>query len=46
MGILEQDISNLIFSQVGGEDEVYLSGDYIDAKFEEGGLEKFQIIAS
>lgn len=36
-------ISNVTFSQVGGEDEVYLNGDYIDAKFEEGGLEKFQL---
>ena len=33
--------SNLSFSQIDGEDEVYLGGDFIDAKFENGGLEKF-----
>lgn len=29
------------FSQIQGEDEVYLNGDRIDAKFNGGGLEKF-----
>ncbi|MCF6133351.1 energy transducer TonB [Flavobacterium wongokense] len=29
------------FSQIQGEDEVYLSGDRIEAKFNGGGLEKF-----
>lgn len=29
------------FSQIQGEDEVYLSGERIDAKFNGGGLEKF-----
>lgn len=29
------------FSQIQGEDEVYLSGDTIDAKFNGGGLENF-----
>ena len=29
------------FSQLGGEDEVYLSGDRIEAKFNGGGLENF-----
>lgn len=33
--------SNLCFSQIGGEDEVYLGGDFIDAKFQNGGVEKF-----
>lgn len=33
--------SNLSFSQLGGEDEVYLGGDFIDAKFQNGGVEKF-----
>ena len=33
--------SNIGFSQIGGEDEVYLGGDFIDAKFQNGGLEKF-----
>ncbi|HLO72902.1 MAG TPA: energy transducer TonB [Flavobacterium sp.] len=33
--------SNLSFSQLGGEDEVYLGGDTIDAKFQEGGIDKF-----
>lgn len=32
---------NMGFSQIGGEDEVYLGGDFIDAKFQNGGLEKF-----
>ncbi|WP_298136741.1 energy transducer TonB [Flavobacterium sp.] len=29
------------FSQVGGEDEVYLGGDAVDAKFQGGGMDKF-----
>jgi hypothetical protein len=29
------------FSQIQGEDEVYLSGDRIEAKFEGGGIENF-----
>jgi hypothetical protein len=29
------------FSQIGGEDEVYLNGDRIDAKFNGGGFDKF-----
>lgn len=29
------------FSQIGGEDEVYLNGDVIDARFNGGGLDKF-----
>ena len=33
--------SNLCFSQIGGEDEVYLGGDFIDAKFQNEGVEKF-----
>ena len=33
--------SNLGFSQLGGEDEVYLAGEFIDAKFQSGGIEKF-----
>lgn len=33
--------SNLSFSQIGGEDEVYLNGDLIDAKFQDGDVEKF-----
>ena len=33
--------SNLCFSQIGGEDEVYLGGDLIDAKFQNGGIDKF-----
>ena len=33
--------SNLCFSQIGGEDEVYLGGDFIDAKFQNGGIDKF-----
>ncbi|RAK20898.1 TonB family protein [Flavobacterium aquaticum] len=33
--------SNLSFSQIGGEDEVYLGGDFIDAKFQNGGIDKF-----
>ena len=31
----------ITFSQIGGEDEVYLSGDRTEAKFNGGGLEKF-----
>lgn len=34
-------ISFLSFSQIGGEDEVYLGGDLVDAQFQGGGLEKF-----
>ena len=34
-------LSNICFSQIGGEDEVYLGGDFIDAKFQNGGVEKF-----
>ena len=30
-----------LFAQIGGEDEVYLSGDKIDAKFNGGGINKF-----
>lgn len=33
--------SNLSFSQLGGEDEVYLGGDFIDAKFQNEGINKF-----
>ena len=33
--------SNVCFSQIGGEDEVYLGGDFIDAKFQNGGIDKF-----
>ena len=33
--------SNLGFSQLRGEDEVYLGGEFIDAKFQSGGIEKF-----
>ena len=29
------------FSQIQGEDEVYLNGDRIDAKFAGGGIENF-----
>lgn len=29
------------FCQIGGEDEVYLSGDRIEAKFNGGGIEEF-----
>ncbi len=29
------------FAQIGGEDEVYLSGDRIDAKFQGGGIDNF-----
>lgn len=29
------------FSQIGGEDEVYLNGDKIDAKFNGGGIDNF-----
>ena len=31
----------LTFAQIGGEDEVYLNGDRIEAKFNGGGIEKF-----
>ena len=33
--------SNFSFSQLGGEDEVYLGGDFIEAKFQNGGIDKF-----
>lgn len=33
--------SNITFSQLGGEDEVYLGGDFIDAKFQNEGIDKF-----
>lgn len=33
--------SNFSFSQIDGEDEVYLGGDFIDAKFQSGGVDKF-----
>ena len=33
--------SNLSFSQLGGEDEVYLGGDFIEAKLQNGGIDKF-----
>jgi len=31
----------LTFAQIGGEDEVYLNGDSVEAKFNGGGIEKF-----
>jgi hypothetical protein len=34
-------ISTLGYTQIGGEDEVYLGGDLIDAKFQGGGIDKF-----
>ena len=33
--------SNVSFSQIGGEDEVYLGGEFIEAKFQNGGIDKF-----
>ncbi|MCU0349343.1 MAG: energy transducer TonB [Flavobacterium sp.] len=33
--------STFSFSQIGGEDEVYLGGDFIDAKFKNGGIDEF-----
>ena len=33
--------SNLSFSQLGGEDEVHLGGEFIEAKFQNGGIDKF-----
>lgn len=33
--------SSNLFAQIGGEDEVYLNGDRIEAKFNGGGLDKF-----
>ena len=33
--------SNISFSQIGGEDEVYLGGEFIEAKFQNGGIDKF-----
>lgn len=34
-------ISSFCYSQINGEDEVYLGGDLIDAKFQGGGIDKF-----
>ncbi|RZJ99799.1 MAG: hypothetical protein EOO46_21915 [Flavobacterium sp.] len=34
-------ISTSSYSQIVGEDEVYLSGDLIDARFQDGGIENF-----
>lgn len=34
-------ISSFCYSQIDGEDEVYLGGDLIDAKFQGGGIDKF-----
>ena len=34
-------LSSASFAQIGGEDEVYLNGDRIEAKFNGGGLDKF-----
>jgi Gram-negative bacterial TonB protein C-terminal len=31
----------LTFSQIGGEDEVYLNGDRVEAQFNGGGIDKF-----
>lgn len=31
----------LTFAQIGGEDEVYLNGDRVEAKFNGGGIEEF-----
>lgn len=33
--------SSISFAQISGEDEVYLNGDRIEAKFNGGGLDKF-----
>lgn len=33
--------TNLGFSQIGGSDEVYLGGDFIDPTFNHGGLKEF-----
>ncbi len=30
------------YSQIDGEDEVYLNGDFIEPKFEKGGIKEFQ----
>lgn len=36
-------VSSISFAQLGGEDEVYLNGgELVQAKFQGGGLEKFQ----
>lgn len=35
-------IPMMAFSQIEGEDDFYLDGDLIDAKFNGGGIEKFQ----
>lgn len=34
-------VTNCCFAQIGGSDEVYLGGDFIDPKFNNGGLESF-----
>lgn len=34
-------LSNSVFSQIAGEDEVYLDGDKVEAKFQGGDLNKF-----
>ncbi|MCG2609889.1 energy transducer TonB [Flavobacterium sp. SM15] len=34
-------LCNSVFSQIGGEDEVYLDGDKVEAKFQGGDLNKF-----
>lgn len=34
-------LSNVSFSQIGGSDEVYLGGDFIDPKFNNGGVKEF-----
>lgn len=37
-------VSNSIYSQISGEDEVYLKGDYIEAKFEgDDSLKQFSV---
>lgn len=33
--------ANIGFSQIGGSDEVYLGGDFIDPKFNRGGIKEF-----
>ncbi len=33
-------------AQIQGEDEVYLNGDYIEAQFQGGGFEKFQVFVN
>lgn len=34
-------VTNCCFAQIDGRDEVYLGGDFIDPKFNNGGLEAF-----